>query len=138
MKSELKAGRRVLYKDHNSGWMIGIIDVGEATVDEKGVWIPIIPQEFFHLDPADIPYVHYAELNNIFDDALKYEQWIKNYATNFMTKEDYIKFIESEDFDKRLENAYVADEEYTYYKVTTYTKSWLEKQPFKYIVRYDA
>lgn len=137
MKSEIKAGRRVLYKDREGGWMVGIVDVGQATVDEKGVWIPIIPQEFFHLDPADIPYVHYTELNNIFTDAIKYDGWMKKYPEYFMTKEDYIKFIESDDFDKRLENAYVADDEYAYYKVTTYTKSWIEKQPFKYIIRYD-
>lgn len=138
MKSELKAGHRILYKDHNSSWMVGIVDYGEATVDDKGVWIPIIPQEFFHLNPDDVPYVHYAELNNIFTDVVKYDEWLKDYPENFMTKEKYIEFIESDDFDKRLEEAFFADDEYAYYPVTTYTRSWIEKQPFKYIVRYNT
>lgn len=140
MKITLKAGQRVLYKDKdkNSGWQVGIIDVGQADVNEQGVWMPIIPQEFFHLDPDDIPYVHYVELNNIFTEATKYDVSLKQYSDYFMTKEEYINYIESEDFDKHGENAYVADDEYTYYKITTYTRNWLEKQPFEYVVRYDS
>ena len=140
MESNLKAGKRILYKDKTNKWAVGIIDIGQATVNEKGVWLPIIPEEYFQLDPMDIPCGCriYIELNNIFNEAVEYEPWIKKYSQNFMTKEEYIEFIESDDFDKRLENAYVADDEYTYYKVTTYTRSWIEKQPFKYIVRYDV
>ena len=81
--------------------------------------------------------IHYAEINQIFFDAFKLEDWIKDYPKYFMTKEDYIKFIESEDFDKRLENACVSDGEYGYYPVSKFSRAWIEKQPFDYIIRSD-
>ena len=52
-----------------------------------------------------------------------------------MTKEDYINFIKSEEFERAQENAYFTDGEYIYYPVSKFSKSWIEKQPFNYIVR---
>ena len=48
-----------------------------------------------------------------------------------------IKLTEEEDFDRQRENAYVTDGEYMYYPVSKFSKSWIEKQPFDYIVRSD-
>ena len=61
----------------------------------------------------------------------------KYLITHFEDNRDYIKFIESDEFDKRLENACVSDGEYGYYPVSKYSRQWLEKQPFDYIVRGD-
>ena len=54
-----------------------------------------------------------------------------------MTKEDYIIFTESEDFERARENAYFTDGEYVYYPVSKFSKSCIEKQPFEYVVRSD-
>lgn len=139
MESKIHAGLRVLYKDSNSGWKVGIVDHQKAEVDEKGVWIAIIPIEFASMDAVDVPYVHHAEINNIFTDGEELEDYIKNLPEVFMTKEDYIKIIEADDetFVKALENAYVSDGEYYYYPVSKFTRTWIEKQPFNYIVRFQ-
>ena len=128
MDFNIRAHMRVLYKQGNSNWMIGTIALGSAEINNLGLYLPIKPK-----DTEDE--IHYAEINQIFFDAFKLDDWIKDYPKYFMTKKDYIKFIESEDFDKRIENAYVSDGEYSYYPVSKYNKKWIEKQPFEYIVR---
>ena len=132
MELNIHAGMRVLYKPGNSNWMIGNIMEGKAEINKIGLFLPIIP---VNTNPEEE--YHWAELNNIFFDAFPLEDWIKDYPKYFMTKEDYIKFIESDDFDKRLENACVSDGEYGYYPVSKYTRTWIEKQPFDYIIRSD-
>ena len=123
---------RVLYKNGNSNWLIGTTAVADAELNHLGLYLPIIPKGM----TADEE-IHYAEINQIFWDAFKLEDWIKDYPKYFMTKEDYIKFIESDDFDKRLENACVSDGEYGYYPISKYSRAWIEKQPFDYVVRSD-
>ena len=138
MKIDIHAGKRVLYKDGNSGWLVGIIDHQKAEINEQGLWIPIIPKQFMNMDAEDIPYVQYAEVNNIFLEAEQLESYIKDYSDIFMTKEDYIKIVEADDdsFVKAIEQAYVSDGEYYYYPITKFTKNWIEKQPFEYVVRF--
>jgi len=131
MEINIHAGMRVLYKQGNSNWMIGTIHKGTAEVNEQGIWIPIVPLDIENE-------LHYAEINNLFLDVVPLEDWHKQYKEYFMTKEEYIKFIESEDFDKHNENAYVSDGEYSYYRINKFNESWINKQPFDYIVRYDS
>ena len=131
MEINIRADMRVLYKQGNSNWMVGTIHKGTAEVNEQGIWIPIVP-----LDTEDE--LHYAEINNLFLDVVPLENWHKQYKEYFMTKEEYIKFIESEDFDKHNENAYVSDGEYVYYRINKFNESWINKQPFDYVVRYDS
>ena len=130
MDINIRAGQRVLYKDGNSSWMVGIIDNGKAEVNEQGLFIPIIPLQFSYMDREDIPYVQYVEVNELFLEAQPVEEWM-----NRFTKEEYIKFIQEENFERALENAWVSDGEYYYYPVSTYTEKWLNKQPFNYIIR---
>ena len=130
MEINIRAGQRVLYKDGNSGWLVGIIDCGKAEVNEQGVYLPIIPLRFASMAHEDIPYVQWAEINNLFLEAQPVEDWM-----NKFTKEEYIKFIQEEDFERALENAWVSDGEYYYYPVSTYTEKWLHKQPFNYVIR---
>ena len=54
-----------------------------------------------------------------------------------MTKDEYIEYIQSDTFDRKLETGYVSDGEYYYYPIGSYNKTWLMKQPFDYIVRSD-
>ena len=131
MEINIHAGMRILYKQGNSNWMIGTIHKGTAEVNEQGVWIPIVPLDIENE-------LHYAEINNLFLDVMPLEDWHKQYKEYFMTKEEYIKFIESEDFDKHNENAYVSDGEYVYYRINKFNEGWINKQPFDYIVRYDS
>jgi hypothetical protein len=128
-------GKHILYKDGNSGWLVGRVLGGQAEVNCKGVWIPILPKEFFNMKKEEVPYIHHAEINNIFTDAQPLDSWVKNYKDNFMTKEEYIDFVESDDFERAIEVSYVTDGEYIYYPISKYTRSWIEKQPFEYVVR---
>lgn len=132
METKIRAGQRILYKDGNSGWLVGIVDRGNAEVNEQGIWIPIIPLRFTNMEREDIPYIQYAEMNTIFTEGQPVDEWMKS---ALLTKEEYIKIIESEDFERALENAWVSDGEYYYYPVSTYTKKWIIKQPFSYILR---
>jgi len=132
METKIRAGQRVLYKDGNSSWLVGIIDNGNAEVNEQGIWIPIVPLRFADMAREDVPYIQYAELNNLFTEGQPVDDWMK---PALLKKEDYIKIIESEDFERALENAWVSDGEYYYYPVSTYTEKWIDKQPFNYILR---
>lgn len=132
METRIRAGQRVLYKDGNSSWLVGIVDTGDAEVNTQGVWIPIIPLRFSTMAREDVPYIQYAELNTIFTEGKPVEDWMKS---ALLTKENYIKVIESEDFERALENAWVSDGEYYYYPVSTYTEKWINKQPFSYVLR---
>ena len=134
MGLDIHAGKRVLYKESNGGsnWHIGEIDLQPAIVNNKGVWFAIIPQEFLGKPVNEIGYVHLAELNQIFTDAIKLEDWMKN---SLITKEEYIKIVQSDDFEKSLENAWVSDGEYYYYPISKYTENWIMKQPFNYVLR---
>ena len=133
MEINIHAGMRILYKQGNSNWLVGTIMEGDAKINNVGLFIPIAP---VGINP-DEEY-HWAEINDIFLDVIPLEDWHKQYKEYFMTKEEYIKFIESEDFDKRNENAYVSDGEYVYYRINKFNESWINKQPFDYIVRYDS
>lgn len=126
MNLNIHAGMRVLYKRDNV-WTAANLPTGSAELNSKGLWIPIIP--------VDTDEMEYAEINSLFLDAFQINEWYKAYSDYFMTKEEYINFIESDEFDKQLENAYVSDGDYGYYPVSRYNRNWIEKQPFDYIVR---
>ena len=132
METKIRAGQRVLYKDGNSSWLVGIIDTGNAEINEQGIWVPIIPLRFAHMDAEDIPYVQYAELSTLFTEAEPLEDWMKG---NLYKKEDYIQFIQSEEFERALEHAWVSDGDYYYYPVSKFNENWIKKQPFNYIIR---
>ena len=131
MALDIYAGKHVLYKNGNSGWLVGTLqETKVAEVNEQGVWLPIIPKN-------SKDEVHWAEINNIFLEATPLNEYIKDYPDYYMTKEDYIKFTDSEDFERAHEEAYFTDGEYVYYPVSKFSKGWIEKQPFDYIVRND-
>lgn len=126
MEFDIHAGKRVLYKNGNNSWLIGTICYTEdAEVDDRGVWIPIAPIE-------EEGAVHMVEIHNIFTDSVKLDDWMRDYL---ITKEEYIKIVESEDFEKNLERAWVSDGEYYYYPITKFNENWIMKQPFRYIFR---
>ena len=134
MNNKIRAGMRVLFKWKNSNWKTGYIHEGSADVEKDGLYLPIITKSAPEEMGCEAYQVH---INDIFFDAFKIDDWIKDYSNYFMPKEEYIKFIESDEFDKRLENACVSDGEYGYYPVSKYSRQWLEKQPFEYIIRGD-
>lgn len=141
MDLNIHAGQRVLYKHNNNNWQIGELKPGAAIIEKSGLYLPVWTKEGLDNNVSLGDYNEGAcstmvNINDIFFDAFKLEDWIKSYPQYFMTKEDYIKFIESDEFDKRLENAYVSDGEYGYYPISKYTRAWIEKQPFDYVVRF--
>lgn len=133
-QSNIRAYKRILYKDGNN-WLVGLIAKGNAEINEQGIWVPIIPIQFAEMMPDEIPYIQYSEINQIFTNCEKLEDWIKDYSEYFMTKQQYADFVEKEDFNKALETAYVSDGEYYYYPISRYTRAWIEKQPFDYVMR---
>lgn len=128
MEIKIHAGQRVLYK-HDGQWRVGEIAQGEAYVD-RGLFIPVCPRGTVYNDADHIM----VEINDLFLEATPVEDWMEQYGY-LMTKEDYIKYIQSDEFNKNLEHAYVSDGEYYYYNVNKYSEQWLHKQPFDYIVR---
>lgn len=133
MELNIHGGQRVAYKYQNS-WTTGELRTGQAALTDKGLYLYIIPKEFIGKD--QVPYCHDAEINDIFLDAFPVEEWMKDCKDMFFTKQEYINHIEEEDFVRALENAYVSDGEYCYYPVGKYTRNWIEKQPFDYIVTF--
>jgi len=140
MELKIRAGMRVLYKYNNSNWLVGELSAGHAILNEDGLYLPIYSAEDMEKlhQPKfawESPEAILISIHDIFWDAFPIEDWMRIYSEVLMTKEEYLKFIEKEDFDKRIEKAYVSDGEYGYYPVSKYTQTWLEKQPFDYIVR---
>lgn len=125
MELDIKAGKRVLYKVNNQ-WAPGTLVTGIGQLNETGLYLPIIETNGNLIT---------KEINELFLDAAPVEESWKDYSDIFMTKDEYSDFMESEDFIKNAEMAYVSDGEYYYYKVNKFTRNWLEKQPFDYIVR---
>lgn len=125
MDNKIRAGMRVLYKQNNSNWLIGTIVVGSAEVNNNGLYIPIKSK-----DSDDE--LNYVEINQIFFDAIKLDDWMKD---NLVRKEDYVKIIQQEDFEKNLENAWFSDGEYYYYPVSKFSESWIMRQPLDYVIR---
>jgi hypothetical protein len=127
MESNIRAGMRVLYKQGNSNWMIGTIMRGSAEINEQGLWIPILPKDTNEE-------VHYAEISQIFFDATKLDNWMKD---RLIPKANYIEYIKGEDFDRHTESAWVSDGEYYYYPISKFNEIWINKQPFNFVIRSD-
>lgn len=129
----IHAGQRVLYK-HNGQWNVGkLTNQMPPELTEKGLFVFVIPKDY--MDAEEVPYLHDAEINNLYLDAKPVEDWMAEYH-QLITMDEYIEFIASEDFDKNAEDAYVSDGEYYYYSINKFTESWLRKQPFTYVVRF--
>jgi hypothetical protein len=127
MESNIRAVMRVLYKQGNSNWMIGTIMRGSAEINEQGLWIPILPKDTNEE-------VHYAEISQIFFDATKLDNWMKD---RLIPKANYIEYIKGEDFDRHTESAWVSDGEYYYYPISKFNEIWINKQPFNFVIRSD-
>ncbi len=129
----IHAGQRVLYK-HNGQWNVGkLTNQMPPELTEKGLFVFVIPKDY--IDAEEIPYLHDAEINNLYLDAKPVEDWMAEY-NQLISMNDYIDIVNDEDFDKNAENAYVSDGEYYYYSINKFTEQWLKKQPFAYVVRF--
>lgn len=132
MELDIRIGKRVLYK-HNRQWYVGeLTNKLSPAFTEKGLFLFIIPAEY--IGHSDVPFLHDAEINDIFLESKPVEDWMRQYGY-LMTKDEYINFINSEDFNKNIEHSYVSDGEYYYYNINKFNESWIRKQPFDYIVR---
>lgn len=129
----IHAGQRVLYK-HNGQWNVGkLSNQMPPELTEKGLFVFVIPKDY--MDAEEVPYLHDAEINNLYLDAKPVEDWMVEYH-QLITMDEYVEFVNSEDFDKNAEDAYVSDGEYYYYSISKFNEQWLRKQPFAYIVRF--
>lgn len=129
----IHAGQRVLYK-HNGQWNVGkLTNQMPPELTEKGLFVFVIPKDY--MDAEEVPYLHDAEINNLYLDAKPVEDWMAEY-NQLISMNDYIDIVNDEDFDKNAENAYVSDGEYYYYSINKFTEQWLKKQPFDYVVRF--
>ena len=129
----IHAGQRVLYK-HNGQWNVGkLSNQMPPELTEKGLFVFVIPKDY--MDAEKVPYLHDVEINNLYLDAKPVEDWMAEYH-QLITMDEYVEFVNSEDFDKNAEDAYVSDGEYYYYSISKFNEQWLRKQPFAYIVRF--
>lgn len=135
MELNICAGKRVLYKNGNSGWLVGNIMEGNAEITPLGLFIPIIPRAFLEQDQPEE--IHWCKVQDLFLDATPINEYLKIYPDYYMEKDRYIEIVEQEDFDKQRENAFFSDGDYIYYPVSKYNRAWIEKQPFDYVVRGD-
>ena len=139
MDNKIYAGMRVLYKHNNSNWLVGETAIGTGVLNQNGLFIPISSKEEiekaytegYTWDQLDTILIN---INDVFFDAIKLEDWMKD---NLVRKEDYVKIIQQEDFEKNLENAWFSDGEYYYYPVSKFSESWIMRQPFDYVIRSD-
>lgn len=129
----IHAGQRVLYKNHGQ-WKVGELDSIPPVINEKGLFVYVIPLEFIGKPKEEITIVDDAEINNLYLDAKPVEDWMAEY-NQLIPMNEYIDIVNEEEFDKNAENAYVSDGEYYYYSVNKFTEQWLKKQPFAYVVR---
>lgn len=125
MKLDIRAGKPVLFREKNQ-WHVGELIAADATVNEKGLFLQVNDLALQS---------HTAEINDIFLDAVKIDEYFKNDPETFMTLEEYINFIESDDFIRSAERAFVSDGEYYYYSINKFARGWLEKQGFPYVFR---
>lgn len=133
MELDIHEGKRVLYKQ-DGHWKIGVLVEAHSTyMNDKGLFVSVVSPEYIQTWQDHVQ--HDIEINDLFLDAEPVEDYWHDYKDIFMTKEEYINFIESEDFVKASEQAYVSDGEYYYYPISKYNKNWIEKQPFDYVVR---
>lgn len=133
MEIKIHAGQRVLYK-HEGQWNVGkLTNQMPPELTEKGLFVFVIPKDY--MDAEKVPYLHDAEINNLYLDAKPVEDWMAEYH-QLITMDEYVEFVNSEDFDKNAEDAYVSDGEYYYYSISKFNEQWLRKQPFAYIVRF--
>ena len=134
MELNIHAGMRVLYKKNNSNWLVGEIGGGNAVINEDGLFLPIWFKKNNSSNEHDCTLIN---VNDIFFDAKPLDNYLKDYDDMFMSKEEYIKIVERDDenFVKALEQAYVSDGEYYYYPITKFNRTWIEKQPFDYVLR---
>ena len=128
MELDIHAGKRILYK-LNGKWNVGELAQANAYVD-KGLFLPVIKKEDLYNNLDHIM----VEIKDIYLNSEPVEDWMKEYGY-LMTKEEYVDYIQTDDFDKYVETGYVSDGEYYYYPVSSYNKNWIMKQPFDYIVR---
>ena len=131
MKIDIHVGKRVAFKSNNNGWLTGEIYNEKPGISFEGLYIPIKPIGEEYEDQ-----LYWVEVNDIYLEAEPVEDWMRQYGC-LMTKEEYIEYIQSDTFDRKLETGYVSDGEYYYYPIGSYNKTWLMKQPFDYIVRSD-
>lgn len=143
MNIDIHAGMRGLVKINGSWCPCELVESEDTRVTPKGLYLQSLlinmsndGEDIENEDTIDHEYCEEL-LQNYFLEAFPIDDWVKEHSKYFMTKEDYITFIEDEDFNRQLENAYVSDGKYGYYSVAKYTRNWIEKQPFKYIVRGD-
>lgn len=133
MKLDIYTGKRVLYK-HDGQWEVGVLSKRNPEITSRGLYLFIVPKDFMELKDEDTPFVHDAEINDIFLNAEPLGNW-KYYDECYMTKEAYCDLIESERFEKQYEQAWVADDEYFYYPISMFSRKWIMRQPFTHIVR---
>ena len=141
MELNIHADMRVLYKEEDNGpWKVGVIKEGEAYVDKRGIKIPVYPIETWKemMDARNYEYAevqvkwHTPYITNMRFESTELQDWMKD---SLLTKEEYVKVIQSEDFHRSTEVAWVSDGEYYYYPVSKFNDVWVMKQPFDYILR---
>ena len=128
MDINLHAGQRVLYKKNNT-WHVGMTMPGKAELTTEGLFITI-------LDIVNKNIEKNININSLYLNGFKLEDWAKD-PEYCMPKDKFIEYMRTDKFIQERHNAFVSDGEYAYYPVNKFHETWLNKQPFNYIVISD-
>ena len=128
--NNIYAGQRVLYKVNDSSWRVGNLITNGAFLGEDGL-------RFMVQDPDGEKTDMGIPVSNLFFEAEKLQDWEKDSSNGIIyTKQEFIDYINDEEFDARLGEAFVSDGEYKYYRVAHFNEGWINRQPFEYILWY--
>ena len=127
MDINLRAGQRVLYKK-NGGWKVGILPPGNLNLTTEGLFANVFDVNDQHVEKG-------VNVNSLYLNGFELEDWMKD-PDYCLTKQKFIELLNSESV--YIEKAFVSDGEYAYYPINTFRDSWINKQPFDYVIVADA
>lgn len=119
METNIYKGQRVLFKAIG-GWQAGTLD--STVLNADGLYFNII-----NLNNETVQ----VRIENIFFNARILEDWEEDYLYNV---EDFFQKIADGDITSQTHSAWMSDGEYAYYSVAKWSRNWINKQPFKYIL----
>lgn len=125
MNTNLHAGQRVLYKK-NGGWRVGTLPPGNMNLTTEGLLANVYDLQDKHFEKN-------VNVNGLYLNGFELEDWAKS-PEYCMPKEKFIEYMHSDEFIQGNFVAYVSDGEYAYYPVNKFHETWINKQPFEYIV----
>lgn len=125
MDINLHAGQRVLYKK-NGSWRVGTLPPGSMNLTTEGLFANVYDLQDKHFEKN-------LNVNGLFLNGFELEDWARS-PEYCMPKDKFIEYMHTDEFIQERHTAFVSDGEYAYYPVNKFHETWINRQPFEYIV----